>query len=251
MGGKRSTGSIVAIVGGAALAIGAFLTWATASIDVPALASLLGVDESTLSGAFDQTSKSISGLDADADGKWALAMGIIVVVLALIYLLRARARVAVGVLIILAGLAGGGIALYDITTVDDAKQDAIAQVEPELQAAGIDTSTLGDIFDISLGVGIWVCALGGLVAILGGAMVLAVGDEAPAAGAAAMETGSGMAMGPPMAGASAGMAPPAVPAPTPMPPAIPAAPPSEPSSPRPTDTGEASPSSDDGSEATP
>jgi hypothetical protein len=224
---RRSTGSIVAIVGGVALVIGAFLTWATVSINVQAFASLLGTDAGTLSGLLGDTSKSFSGLDAGADGRWALAMGILAVALGVVLLAWKGANKAFAVGIVLAGLIGGGWALYDITQVDNVKQDGINQAAPQLQALGVDTSTLGDVFDISLGVGIWVCTFGGLIAIAGGAMVLTTGDD-----------DASTAEPPPIVqGADTGFSsPPATPAATMTPartmtPAPPAMPSSEPSPP--------------------
>jgi hypothetical protein len=252
MKSKRSTGSIVAIVGGIALVIGAFLTWATASFNVQAFASLLGVDASTLGGLIGDTSKSFSGLDAGADGKWALAMGLVAVALGVVLIAWKGAHKVVAVGIVLAGLVGGGYALYDITQVDNVKQDAIDQAAPALQGLGVDTSKLGDVFDISLGIGIWVCAFGGLIAIVGGVMVLASGDEEVTAPSAS-GMGPGVAMGSTMGsamgtGSGTGMAPPpATPAPT-MTPDSPA-PPAEPSQP-PAGGGETSPS-DGGADETP
>jgi hypothetical protein len=245
MKSKRSTGSIVAIVGGLALVIGAFLTWATASFNVQAFASLLGVDASTLGGLIGDTSKSFSGLDAGADGKWALAMGLVAVALGVVLIAWKGAHKVVAVGIVLAGLVGGGYALYDITQVDNVKQDAIDQAAPALQGLGVDTSKLGDVFDISLGIGIWVCAFGGLIAIVGGVLVLVAGDEEVAAPSAS-GMGPGVAMGSAMGtGSGTGMTPPpATPAPT-MTPESPAMPPAEPSRP-PAGGGEASPSDGDG-----
>jgi len=223
MGNKRSTGSIVAIVGGAALVIGAFLTWATISFDVHAFASLLGLDDAAvgqaINGALGDTSKSFTGLDAGSDGKWALAMGVVVIALAVLLIAWKQANKLIAIGILLAGLIGGGYAVYDITQVDNAKQDAIDQAAPAFQSLGVDSSSLGNVFDISLGVGIWVCALGGLVAIAGGVLVLTSEGQPDAAGAGA---GQGMAMGAPM---GASPPPASTPPPTSAPPPTPMSPP--------------------------
>jgi hypothetical protein len=162
-------------VAAVSLIVGSFLTWATVSIDVQAFAQLLGLDASSIEAGLPETSISLSGMDVD-DGTITLIAGIAALVLGVIALLRARRVVAA--LLIVAGLIGGGVALYDVSQANDAKQEALAEVEPVVQAIGLDASSIGEILDVSLGVGIWLCVFAGLVAIAGGVVGWTTGSAA-------------------------------------------------------------------------
>jgi hypothetical protein len=232
MENTRSTGSVLAIIGGVGLAIAAFLTWATVSLNVAKFAAALGVDVGALGAAIPGASQSVSGTDG-WEGKVAIVAGIVAIVVAVIAMREARK--GLGVLLIVAGIVGGGVALYDIVTVNDQKESAIDDMAPQLQAVGIQPSQLSDAIDISLGAGIWICMIAGVIVIAGGVMVRS-GEGA------AQPTGGGMAMGstmgsgfgapatPPTGGTPPmGGTPPAA-SPT-MPPVEPSPPPAEPSPP--------------------
>jgi hypothetical protein len=169
MGNTRSTGSILAIVGGIGLAISAFLSWGTVSLDAAKFASALGIDPSLItSGSMPEMSQSVSGTGG-WEGKLTIVAGIVAIVVGVIAMREARK--GLGVLLIVAGLIGGGVALYDVVTVNDQKDAAIKDAAPELQQLGVQTSSLSDAIDVSLDAGIWICVFAGLVVAVGGVMV--------------------------------------------------------------------------------
>jgi hypothetical protein len=224
MDNKRSMGAIVGIVGGVALVLGSLLTWGTGTLNVQALASAAGLDPAAVSAAVGDVSRSVSGIDVTG-GKWALAMGIIAIILGVVAFLRVSPRiVAVG--LIVAGLIGGGWALYDTTQADVVKEQAIEEAVPRLGSVEGASAVIGQYIDTSFGPGIWISIIGGLVAIGGGIVLLTAGgsmtDTTSRMGAAA---GSGFTpTEPPPASPPPAADPPAVPAP--MPPAEPSPPPS-------------------------
>jgi hypothetical protein len=222
---SKSPAGILAIAGGALLIIGSILPWAKVSFDVEKFASLLGVDPSVIQDA--ASSQNIGGLDAD--GTITLIAGIVVLVCAGIFLAK-RANTALGVLILLGGLAGAGVALFDIVSKDRQLNDALAEAGPALQSAGVSLDDFKQVFDVSFSIGIYVCVVGGILALIGGAMALMAKSEPMAAVAA--DPGSGMG------GGGFGASTPAPAAPTPPPSAIPPSappppPPEGPSAPSP------------------
>jgi hypothetical protein len=183
-------GAMLAVAGGVLLAIGSVLTWAKASIDLDAFAKALGVDPAQLQGAVGaETSKVVSGTST-SDGKLALAAGLVAVILGVIaYSKRDRWKTLGGVTMV-AGLVGGGIALYDITKKDDVIAEAKDAVGPTLASIGLDSSILDNIFKVSLGIGIWVCVIGGIVALLGGFMMMMNRSSVGAPAMAGMPSGA-------------------------------------------------------------
>ena len=154
------TAGIVAIVGGVLLALGSFLPWA----------------EVSGSGA----SVTAKGLDG-SDGYITLAAGLVAVVAGLVMLRGMRKVVAV--VAILAGLIGGGLALYDAITAKDSVLDAAAEelaptfgVSADQVRAALDQAIDARQLDVSIGIGLYVVMAGGLAAIVGG--VLGLRDSA-------------------------------------------------------------------------
>lgn len=150
------TAGIVAIVGGALLALGSFLPWA----------------EVSGSGA----SVTANGLDG-SDGYITLAAGLIAVVGGLVMLRPTRRAVAV--VAIFAGLLGGGLALYDALTAKDSVLDAAADqlaptfgVSTDQVRAALDQAVDSGQLGVSIGVGLYVTMAGGLAAIVGGVLGL-------------------------------------------------------------------------------
>ena len=237
---KPSAGAIVAIVGGIMLAIGSFLTWATVSVDTTALlnklADTLGVSADQLQGVpTDSFSQSVSGWDG-SDGKITLVVAIIIIIAAILMFAMPRIRKAMGVIVILAGLVGGGVAVYDATRVKDVANDAesaaASAVGSGLDQAGLSADDIFDgVFDVTPGIGLWVCIAGGVVALVGGVLAL---RERPGASTAAMAatTATTSTTAAPAAAGTGFDAPPAPastavtePAPTAEPPPAPVAPP--------------------------
>jgi hypothetical protein len=200
---RTPVGAIVAIAGGALLGVGSFLAWAEVS-----------------GGG---TSVTANGVDG-SDGYITLGAGIVAVVVGV--LLLRQARRALAILAILAGLVGGGVAVYDALTAKDSVLDSAAEeLAPTLGASpeqvrvlldqAIDSGEIG----ISLSIGIYVVIAGGALALVGGILSL----RGPDAGKRAAETrqpavaeGSAPAA-PPTAPPVTGPTPPVAP-PTPAPP---------------------------------
>jgi hypothetical protein len=223
---------VLGIVGGAMLFIGSFLTWATASIDLAKFAQALGVDESLLQGAMGGTphSFSVAGMQADADGKFTLVAGIAVLIFAVVLFVKADLGKVMGGLMVLAGLIGGGVAIYDLSKLNDVRNDALASVGPSLQSAGVDPSILEGVFKVSAGIGIYLCALGGILAVVAGIIALVSRKPEPAA-AGAMGTTPGYARTHPVGSGFDSSTPPPAPGAPMAEPAAPAAPMAEPPAP--------------------
>jgi hypothetical protein len=196
--------AIVAIVGGAILAIGSFMAWASVSVNtdvfIQKLASALGLDPGLLQGQVPASgvNQSISGLDAGADGKVTLVMGIIVVAAAVVMIVKPDIKKAMAIVAMVAALVGGGFAVYDIIQVNNLADDAASQAEeaaasvagPALEQAGLNPDIFNDIFDVSTGIGLWVCLIGGVIGLVGGA--LALRSEPTTSATTAMGTPTGV-----------------------------------------------------------
>jgi len=168
----------LAAIGGVVLAIGSVMTWAKASIDLNAFATALGIDPAQIpASAAAQTTKTFAGTNS-TDGKIALACGIVAIVLGLAAYARREMSKPLGGLAIVAGLVGGGYALYDITQKSSVVADAKTAAGPSLTAAGIDPGILDKIFKVDLGIGIWLCVAGGALVVIGGVMLLMRGSAA-------------------------------------------------------------------------
>jgi hypothetical protein len=215
--------AVLGIVGGAVLVIGSILPWAKVSLDLDRFAALLGVDPSVMAGLGAQTSQNVDGLDAD--GGMTLVAGIVVLVCAGIFL--AKSMRWLGVLMLLGGLAGAGIAAFDILSKDRQVDDALAEAGPQLEAIGLSADTFRQVFTVSFSIGIYLCVLGGIVSLLAGGMALmATSDSTMQAAPASGISGTGFDPAP--------VAPPSAPTPLDTPPTpIPPPAPEEPGPPPP------------------
>ena len=101
------------------------------------------------------------------DGKWTLVAGVMVIVAAVL-LSMASSRRVVGIVMLVGGVVGGGLALYDATIQ---KNDAIDNAASTFAGIGLP-GELRDYFSISLGIGIYLCIVGGVVAIVAGIMAM-------------------------------------------------------------------------------
>jgi hypothetical protein len=205
---ETPVGSILLAIGGVVLAVGSILTWAKASIDLSALAKALGVDPSLLSGAGTETSRSFAGTSI-IDGKIVLACGIVAIVVAVAATMRRELWKTLGILAIVAGLVGGGLALWDISTKEDVVSDAKDAAAPSLAAVGIDASVLDDVFDVSLGIGIFLSVAGGIVVLVGGLFLISKPSAMPSMAGMDPAPSAGV---PPDSGFTAPGAPPLQPA---------------------------------------
>lgn len=143
---------ILGVVGGALLALGSFLTWAEVT-----------------GGGTSVTAKGVDG----SDGYITLFAGLVAVV-AGIMMARGTRRV-LAVLVILAGIVGGGIGLYDALTAKDSVLDAAAEeLAPTFGAsaqevrAALDQAIDAGQLSVSISIGLYVVIGGGVVALVGG-----------------------------------------------------------------------------------
>ena len=163
----RSTpiAAILAIAGGALLAIGSFLAWA----------------EVSGSG----TSVTASGTDG-TDGWITFASGLVVLAAGAI-LMRGSGRRALAIVAIVAALIGGGVGLYDALTAKDRVLDDAAEelagsfggTAEEVRALldqAIDAGEIG----ISISLGLYIVIAGGALGMIGGVMAMRGAAAAPA-----------------------------------------------------------------------
>lgn len=127
--GGRSNGALILLVGAAALIVGALLPWATAS------AGFI----------------SVSKAGTDGDGVITLVLGAVIAFFALFALKPQPHQLAV-IVGAGAGLAAGGVAIYDIVNVSDAINTAQSQ---------------SNLVHASVGSGLYVTAVGAAIAIVG------------------------------------------------------------------------------------
>lgn len=124
----QRTAALVALIGGALMAIGSFMPWVSART---------GLGSVTVTGT-------------DGDGVFSLALGAIVALIALVHLDRLISvgmRLAIGA----GGLVGIVIAWIDIQAVNE----RIERIDSDLVAA-------------SVGAGLYILAIGSAIAVLGG-----------------------------------------------------------------------------------
>jgi len=185
-GQKRSPAApILGLIAGVLLVIGSFLTWVVGSVDASRLesniAGAMGVDPTMMAGtAGGNASYSVSGVQDGGDGVITLVLGLVVVVLAVVVFSRAGRARAVGTIMLLAGLISSATALYDLSRVADVKDEAITAAASGMEALGLDRSVFDGVFKMSAGIGLYLCALGGVLAVIAGILVLAR-KAAPAA----------------------------------------------------------------------
>lgn len=195
---QRSVGAVLAIGGGAMLALGSFLAWAEVS-----------------GGG---TSVSAQGIDG-SDGYITLGAGIVALLLGIVLLREAKRALAI--FAVVAGLLGGGVAVYDALTAEDSVLDSAAEelaptigASPEEVRGLLDEAVEAGQLSISLSIGIYGVIVGGVLALVGGILSLRSGEEEPLMGPtpSVAETPSA---GSPVAPASEAMTPVAPPEPTP------------------------------------
>jgi hypothetical protein len=221
---SKSPAGILGIVGGALLLVGSFLTWVTLTLDMAAFAGLLGVDPGQLSAAGVTNSATNTGLKSNA-GKITLVAGIIVLVLAVLLAMGKRASKSAGTGMLVAGAIGSAAVLLNLATKDSQIDTELDSIAPQLTALGITKDAIKNVFELKWGIGIYICLVGGILAIVAGIMAMrSPTDTAPMAMTTSAPAG-GFAAAPPAP--SAPVAP--VPSQT-FPPAEPAPPEGPPSS---------------------
>ena len=199
---------LLAVLGGALLAIGSFLDWAEVS-----------------GGGTSVTASGIDGTDG-----WITLVAGVLVLLAGVALLGVAGRKIIAIVAIVAGLVGGGVGLYDALTakdrvLDDAAEELAPQVgnTPEEVRALLDQAIDAGEIGISISIGLYMVIIGGVLGIVGGVLGLRSPAAAPVAAEASMPGGVVPPEPAPAVGASAA----ADPGPVTDPPAQPP-PPAEP-----------------------
>jgi hypothetical protein len=174
-------GAVLAIVGGVLLAIGSFLPWA----------ALSGVIEG-----------SASGTDG-TDGKVTLIAGIVALGCGVLAMRAGRRLLAI--LAILAGLLGAGIGLYDALTAEDSIRDDFTNqlveqtgLSPAEGKAAVDAAIDSGELSISISVGLYVVIGGGLLALVGGILLLGGKGASSAAPAEPAGFATAVAASPPL-----------------------------------------------------
>jgi hypothetical protein len=153
---RPPVGAIVAIAGGVLLAIGSFLPWAEVS-----------------GGGVSVSAKGTDG----SDGWITLAAGVVAIAAGIAA--TRGARRALAVLMILAGVVGGGVGVYDAISAEDSAKDAVAE-EAAAQgdlSAGEARALLDELIaagqldlEVSISFGLYVVIGGGVLALVGGVM---------------------------------------------------------------------------------
>ena len=166
---RASIGGILAIIGGALLAVGSFLPWAEV--------------------AWGGTSVTAQGID-DSYGYFTLAAGSFALVVGIV--MRRGAKRELAVLAVLAGLVGGGVGLYEALTIRDSVLDAAAeQLAPSFELsteqvrAALDQAIETGQLSLSISIGLYAVIAGGVVALVGGIVGLGGSPSEPAASSVA------------------------------------------------------------------
>ena len=153
---------VLAIVGGALMAVGSFLAWAEVS-----------------GGGTSVTAKGVDG----SDGYITLGAGLVAVVAGIVMAMETRRVLAV--LAILAGIVGGGLGLYDALTAKDSVLDAAAEeLAPAFGASAqavrtaLDQAIEAGQLSVSISIGLYIVIGGGVVALAGGVLGLRSGKPA-------------------------------------------------------------------------
>jgi hypothetical protein len=160
---------ILGLVGGALMALGSFLAWAEVS-----------------GGGTSVTAKGVDG----SDGYITLVAGLVAVVAGVV-IARGTGRV-LAVAMILAGIVGGGIGLYDALTAKDNVLDAAAEelaptfgVSAQQVRTVLDQAIDAGQLSVSISIGLYVVIGGGVVALAGGILGLLGSGEPAVPGQAA------------------------------------------------------------------
>ncbi len=109
---------------------------------------------------------TVTGWDM-APGKWMLVTAIVVVIASGLLAVASSPQV-VAFVVIFGGAVGGSMALYKATAGKDSLIDDAARV---LIGAALPGS-LHSYVSVSIGVGVWLCVLGGVVAIVAGIVAM-------------------------------------------------------------------------------
>jgi len=162
---RAPVGVILAIVGGALLAIGSFLAWAEVA-----------------GGGTSVTTRGIDG----SHGAITLAAGAAALLAGIAMTRRAERMLAA--LVMVAGIVGGGIGLYNAFTTKDAVLDSAAEklardlgTSAEQARTALDEMIEAGQLSVSISIGLYVVIAGGAVVLVGGILGLRYSGAEPAA----------------------------------------------------------------------
>lgn len=159
---------VLGIIGGVLLGAGSLLKWATWSLDWGQFAAAIGQVPSQIPASIRaQSTGSITGPHA-GQGKWMLISGIVVVIASTL-LVFAKSPRAVALVVIFGGAVGGSMAVYEATV---GKNRMIDQAARSLFGGVALPGSLRSFISVSVGIGLRLCALGGLLAIVGGSLAM-------------------------------------------------------------------------------
>ena len=212
---NKRPGAVLMVVGGALMAVGSFMTWLTASLDLTALAAAIkqqiGLDVSGVPG-FSNSQSSFSAAGTKGwEGKVALVVGIAALVVGLVVMMASMTNAVASKVALVTGGIGVLVALEAMLTkssgIDSAQAGSAAQRAP----LGLTPAVFDNAFKVTVGIGLYMAIVGGIVAIVGGIMLM--GKDAGTVTIATTPVGA--AAGAPMASGwespAAPMAPPAAP----------------------------------------
>ena len=164
--------------------VGPFLLWASVSVDPEAFARALHEDVSQIAAVVDETSGPLTWLEANTHGDLGLFLGVTVVVLGVLVLFRAPRAFGAG--LIVTGAIAAAVAAHASPHPDALRDHAVELAAPWATAVGVDRDVIGPTITIERGPSTNVCVAGGVLAIVGGALVLVgVGTKTGADPAAA------------------------------------------------------------------
>lgn len=155
----------LAVGGGVLLVFGSFLTWSRVSPNAAGIAYVVGSTPEQIASLLGNGSRSLSGIRY-GDGLSTLLAGLLTFLFAWLWLRRPDRRSALP--LVLFGLWGAGVAVYDMSQALNGKIPAISQSAPPFPVPA--EFSLRDTIDVSLGVGIWLCAIGGSMVVASGVL---------------------------------------------------------------------------------
>jgi hypothetical protein len=173
---RSPAAAILGIVGGATMVVGSLLTWAVVELDVDRFAKALGVDASAFRDLGVRTSIDVAG--TDVGGKISLVLGILCLVAAGLLLLAGAARRTSAGLLVLGGLAGTALCLYEIASKDRQIDEALSGAGSQLEQIGLSATTFRSVFSVEWASGLWIALAGGVIAAIAGIVGL-MGSDGP------------------------------------------------------------------------
>lgn len=172
---EKKPGAMVLVVGGALMSVGALLTWLTAKLDLSAVAAAvkqqIGIDISTVpSFANSQASFSAAGTKG-WEGKLALLLGIIAIVVGIVLIVATMSASVASRVGLVTGAIGILVAVEAMLTKSSGIDSAKAASAGSLAGSGLTPSIFDNAFKVSVGIGLYITIVGGVLAIVGGIML--------------------------------------------------------------------------------